>query len=468
MRIKPARRVSGSLRLPGDKSISHRAAIIAALAEGTTTLENFSTSEDCASTLACLRQLGVRVERAGATVRIEGAGLEGLREPHEPLDCGNSGTTMRLLAGLLAGQDFASELTGDASLRARPMRRITEPLEQMGAQIESKDGRAPLRIRGRRPLKAIKYLMPVASAQVKACILLAGLYADVETKVIEAPQATRDHTERMLRWFGADVSQRELSHDEAAFEAISVKPAPQLKARGGKIPGDISSAAFFMIAAALLPHSQLEIKEVGLNPTRRGIIGALLGLGVDARLDVIERSGPALVFKEERGRIWRPELLDMGLFGTDFDESYGDVSISGGAGLAPLEAGRSNVLRGALIPQLIDELPVLAVLGTQVTGGLTIRDAGELRVKETDRIAATVENLRAMGAAVEEHADGLTILRRTRLRGANINSHGDHRIAMAFTIAALIADGASEIAGAECVSVSFPEFYELLESVLER
>jgi 3-phosphoshikimate 1-carboxyvinyltransferase len=446
MRIFPARRVSGSLRLPGDKSISHRAALFAALADGTTQLENFSTSEDCNSTLACLRQLGVRVERAGGSVRIEGAGLVGLREPREALDCGNSGTTMRLLAGVLAGQEFAAELTGDDSLRARPMRRIIEPLLQMGAEIESQDGRAPLRIRGRQPLRAISYTMPVASAQVKACLLLAGLYADGTTEVIEAPRATRDHTERMLRWFGADVSQRELHHDEATLEAISVKPAPRLKARGGTIPGDISSAAFFMIAAALRPGSNLSMQDVGLNPTRKALIPTLRGLGVEVQAN----------------------LFETGAAPADFHEPYGRIEVRGGAELAPVEAGRSNVLRGQLIPQLIDELPVLAVLGTQVAGGLTILDAAELRVKETDRIAATVENLRAMGAQVEEHADGLTIYGRTRLRGAHINPHGDHRIAMAFTIAALIADGASEIAGAECVSVSFPEFFELLESVTER
>ena len=446
MRIKPARHLRGRLRLPGDKSISHRAAILAALAEGRTRLENFAASEDCAATLACLKQLGVNIELEGARVWIEGVGLDGLHEPRAPLDCGNSGSTMRMLAGVLASQSFVSELTGDESLRRRPMKRIIEPLLMMGAHVESTDGRAPLRITGRGQLTPITYAMPVASAQVKACILLAGLNAAGQTGVIEAPNATRDHTERMLRWFGVTVEQREARSGDARSEAISVTGHARLKARGGAIPGDISSAAFFIAAAALLPSSSLKIERVGLNPTREAIIPALRGLGVDVRT----------------------ALHDPGLMPEDFNEPFGDIEIEGGAELAPLEAGRSNVLSGALIPQLIDELPALAVLGTQVLGGLTIRDASELRVKETDRIAATVENLRAMGAEVEEHTDGLTIKRRTQLRGANISSHGDHRIAMAFTIAALIADGESEIAGAECVSVSFPEFYELLGSLVER
>jgi len=326
------------------------------------------------------------------------------------------------------------------------MKRVIEPLELMGARIESNDGRAPLRITGRKPLKPITYLMPVASAQVKACVLLAGLNAAGQTEVIETPNSTRDHTERLLSWFDAPANRREVKSDDASLEAISVTGEAHLRARGGAIPGDISSAAFFIAAAALLPGSNLRLENVGLNPTRKAIIPTLRGLGVDALTN----------------------LYDSGWMPDDFNEPFGDIKVTGGAGLAPIEAGRSNVLSGALIPQLIDELPVIAVLGTQVLGGLTIREASELRVKETDRISATVSNLRAMGAEVEEHADGLTIVRRARLRGAELESHGDHRIAMAFTIAALIADGESEITGAECVSVSFPEFYGLLESVLLR
>lgn len=430
--------------MPGDKSISHRAAMIAALAEGPSVIHNFSTSEDCASTLVCLEKLGVAIERDAASVRVEGAGLDGLRAPSEALDCGNSGSTMRMLAGVLAGQDFTAELTGDNSLRSRPMKRIIEPLELMGARVEAKNGCAPLRITGHRPLASISYKMPVASAQVKSCILFAGLNAMGRTEVVETPNETRDHTERMLQWFGVKVSRRELS--ETYQEGVSIEGLLQFKGDTGRVPGDISSAAFFIAAAALLPHSKLEIKDVGLNPTRRSLIPVLRGLGVDVRT----------------------EVRDSGWLDEDFNEPFGDVHITGGPGLAPVEHGLSNVLRGSLIPQLIDELPMLAVVGTQVMGGLKILDAAELRAKESDRIAATVENLRAMGADVEEHKDGLTIKRRTPLHGASLKAHGDHRIAMAFTVAALIAEGESEIEGAECAAVSFPEFFNLLDSVVER
>jgi 3-phosphoshikimate 1-carboxyvinyltransferase len=436
------------MRLPGDKSISHRAAILSALASGATRIENFSTSEDCAATLNCLRQLGVKIEHDGTNVIVEGVGLHGLLAPSAPLDCGNSGSTMRMLAGVLAGQDFASILTGDDSLRSRPMKRIIEPLEMMGARILAENGRAPLQIKGRKPLKAITYKMPVESAQVKSCILLAGLNAEGHTAVIETEGATRDHTERMLRWLKVPVKSRKLLR--GAFvnnEAISIEGRVQFDAQDGTIPGDISSAAFFIVAAALLPGSELNISRVGLNPTRTRLLSVLCSLG-------------ALVHAEpaQTGEWW-PE---------DFGEPFGDVSVKGSDGLAPVEAGRSNVLRGTLIPQLIDELPVLAVLGSQVAGGISIRDATELRVKESDRIRATVLNLRAMGVEVEEHDDGLTIRERTRLRGARLDAHNDHRIAMAFTIAALISEGESEMVGAECVGVSFPEFFRLLESVVER
>lgn len=441
---------------------------MAALAGGRTRIDNFSTSEDCAATLSCLKKLGVNIEIHGAHVEIEGVGLDGLRAPTEPLDCRNSGSTMRMLAGVLASQDFVSELTGDESLRTRPMRRIIEPLTMMGARIESTDGHAPLRITGRSPLNQISYALPVASAQVKACVLLAGLNTTGRTEVIESSSSTRDHTERLLRWFGVQVSQGKAQSIGAGLGSVSVTGPVRLVAHNGTIPGDISSAAFFIAAAALLPHSDLELNEVGLNPTRRGIIRMLLGLEANVRLEVMETRGVITDFKEERGHILRIDPWDMGCVEPDFNEEQGSVFINGGVGLAPLEAGRSNILSGALIPQLIDELPMIAVLGTQVFGGLTIRDAAELRVKETDRIAATVKNLRAMGAQVEEHDDGLTIKERTTLHGARLNSYGDHRIAMAFSIAALIATGESEIVGAECVKVSFPEFYELLESVVER
>ena len=448
MRIQPARRVRGELRLPGDKSISHRAALISALARGAARIENFSTSEDCAATLSCLRELGVRIEHDATSVLVEGVGLHGLSAAQAPLDCGNSGSTMRMLAGVLAGQDFVSTLTGDDSLRSRPMKRIIEPLELMGARIVAENGHAPLQITGRRPLKAINYKMPVESAQVKSCVLLAGLSAEGHTAVIEREGATRDHTERMLRWLKVPVKSRKMPRgDFINNEAISIEGPVQFDAQDGIVPGDISSAAFFIVAAALLPGSELNISRVGLNPTRTRLLSVLRSLGARVHVDPAQ-SGE-----------WWPE---------DFGEPYGDLSVKGSEALAPVEAHESNVLRGSLIPQLIDELPVLAVLGSQVPGGFSIRDAAELRVKESDRISATVENLRAMGVEVEEHDDGLTIRKRTRLRGAKLDAHGDHRIAMAFTIAALISEGESEIVGAECVGVSFPEFFRLLESVVER
>jgi 3-phosphoshikimate 1-carboxyvinyltransferase len=438
------------LNLPGDKSISHRAAILAALAHGRTHLTNFSSAGDCAATLVCLRSLGVEVEREGSSVWIEGVGLQGLRAPSQPLDCGNSGTTMRLLAGVLAGQYFSSVLTGDESLRSRPMRRIIEPLERMGARVLSENDRAPLRLEGRGRLQAISYEMPVESAQVKSAILLAGLNAGGLTEVIEKQWATRDHTERMLRWFRVPTSSRTIPGEGAGatLEAISVKGRTQFGAAGGMIPGDISSASFFIAAAALLPGSKLVITQVGLNPTRTRVLSVLRSLGVDVRFDSVKNGGSGL-----------PE---------DFFEPFGNVSVSGGAGLAPTEPGQANILNETLTAQLIDELPLLAVVGTQVLGGLEIRDAAELRLKESDRISATVENLRAMGVEVEEREDGLTVKRKTVLRGAKIDSKGDHRIAMAFAVAALLAETESEIVGAECVRASFPEFFELLESVVER
>jgi 3-phosphoshikimate 1-carboxyvinyltransferase len=351
-----------------------------------------------------------------------------------------------MLAGVLAGQNFESALTGDASLLGRPMKRIIEPLELMGARLSAKGGRAPLRIVGSVPLKSISYEMAVASAQVKSCILLAGLYAKGRTCVKESRGATRDHTERMLRWYGAGVTE-EAVEDESGAHSICVEAQPQLRGRDFRIPGDISSAAFFIAAASLLPGSNLLIKDVCLNPTRTQFLQTLRSLGADVRVTLRA---------DNRGR-W-PEL----------NEPFGDVIVRGGAGLAPVKQHESNIIDGPLIPRLIDELPILAVLGTQVLGGLTIRDASELRLKETDRIAATVENLRAMKVEVEEHGDGLTIKRRTQLTGARLKAHDDHRIAMAFTIAAMMAEGESELEGADAVSISFPEFYTLLEAVTER
>jgi 3-phosphoshikimate 1-carboxyvinyltransferase len=452
MRVEPARRIRGVLRLPGDKSISHRAAIMAALSSGRTVIRNYASSEDCAHTLSCLGALGVRVEREGATVSVTGRGDEGLCAPQSPLDCGNSGTTMRMLAGVLAGQGFTSVLTGDDSLRSRPMRRVIEPLERMGAHVNAHDGRAPLTIEGRRPLRAIRYEMPVASAQVKSCVLLAGLQAEGRTEVFERGGPVRDHTERMLRWFGVEPETTHAEDDGQSFDRFSVEGPARLFGRDGTVPGDISSAVFFLAAAALLPGSELLIEGVGLNPTRTRVLSTLSGFGADLQAEDLS-SGK----QSSEG---------------DFNEPSGRIRISSGSssvGLVPGEMGRSNILSGALIAQLIDELPMLAVLGTRVVGGLTIRDAAELRLKETDRISATVENLRAMGAQVEEYEDGLRVEGGARLRGARLDARGDHRIAMASAVAALIAEGASEISGAEeCVGVSFPDFFRVLESVVER
>ena len=444
MLIRPARRLRGRLRVPGDKSVSHRAAMLASLAAGGTRIENFSSSADCSSTLEALRGLGVGVERDGSVVVINGAGVGGgpprFSAPAGPLDCGNSGTTMRLLAGILAAQPFASVLTGDESLSRRPMRRVMEPLELMGARLSAEDGHAPLRVEGRRPLRAIRYEMPVASAQVKSCVLLAGLGAEGRTEVVEPSAQTRDHTERMLRWFGVEVGTKGLP-GEGGRVVVSVEGGSRLTARDLTVPGDISSAAFPGAAAALLPGSGLELEGVGLNPTRAAVLEAFRGLGC------------ALSVGDERERS---------------NEPTGLIRVRGVGGLTPQAAG-ANVIRGAYVAQLIDELPVLAVVGTAVEGGLEIRDARELRVKESDRISASVTNLRAMGAQVEEFEDGLRVEGPARLRGARLQSYGDHRIAMAFAVAGLAAEGETEIEGAEeCVGVSFPEFFPLLESLAER
>ncbi len=439
MKIRPARRINGRVRLPGDKSISHRAAIIAALATGSSQISNFSTSQDCAATLSCLGKLGVSIEREGTIVRVAGAGRSGLTPSVEALDCGNSGSTIRMLAGVLAGQNFTSTLTGDDSLRSRPMNRIVEPLEMMGARVQSRQGKPPLDIQGTEHLKSVRYELPVASAQVKTCVLLAGLHADGRTEAVENFGPTRDHTERMLKWFGAPLEITAI--DENGAVIIAINGPVTFPARDIIIPGDVSSAAFLIAAAALLPVSDLEIEAVGLNPTRTQFLSTLRSLGVE------------LSITNEHEQC---------------NEPIGMIRVSGKLTSEPLPQGPSHVVQGRLIPQLIDELPMLAVVGTQIPGGIEIRDAGELRLKESDRIEVTVKNLRAMGAEVEEFADGLSVAGPTKLRGAKIDPAGDHRIAMAFTVAGLIAEGDTEIGGAECISVSFPEFFTLLESVVER
>jgi 3-phosphoshikimate 1-carboxyvinyltransferase len=423
--IQPGAPLRGAMRCPGDKSISHRYAMLAALAQGKSELLNYAASQDCQSTLHCLRGLGVEIHMKGTSVLIAGKGLRGLKSPAATLDTGNSGTTMRLLSGILAGQPFDSTITGDASLRRRPMGRIIEPLRLMGAEIGSAErGLPPLRIRGGN-LRAIRYSLPVASAQVKSCILLAGLYADGITAV-EEKVATRDHTEIALRQFGAAVRHR--------GHWIEVEPEPVLEARRLDIPGDLSGAAFFIVAAALVPGSEIALPQVGLNPRRRALIHYLNGAGVSVTVgNESERAG----------------------------EARGDLRVC----YDPAPLGESlPLIQGELTAALIDEIPVLAVLGSQ-SGGLAIRDARELRIKESDRIAAVAANLRAMGARVEEHPDGLTIAGRQRLHGAEIQTHGDHRIAMAFAVAGLAASGETRIHEAECADVSFPGFYEALAEI---
>lgn len=430
MKIYPAKRLEGILTLGGDKSISHRAALISAIASGETRIDNFSTSADCASTLGCLENLGVRIRRENSTVFVKGVGKTGFHKPETALDCGNSGTTVRLLSGILAGQNFETILTGDESLSKRPMKRIIEPLSLFGARIESNDNRLPLRLLGKNPLSSIEYAPEIASAQVKSCVLLAGLNAGGKTSFIEKTP-TRDHTERMLRWFGAEVETAETENGKR----ISVSGAGVLESKDFRVPSDISSAAFFLVAASCLENSDLTIKAVGLNPTRRAVVDVLKSFGANV------------------------EILGEKEF---CNETIGDLRVSGSRNLQTKID--SNVIGGAIIANLIDEIPILAVFGTQAANGLEIRDAAELRVKESDRIAAIVENLRRMNATVVEFPDGFRV-EKSDLKGARVDSFGDHRIAMAFAVAGLLADGETEIGGAESAGVSFPEFFRTLRSV---
>jgi 3-phosphoshikimate 1-carboxyvinyltransferase len=420
--VQPARNVRGRVKPPGDKSISHRYAMLGALAQGRTRLRNFSSGADCASTLACMRALGAGVER-GPEGEIEITGGT-LREPAQALDCGNSGSTMRMLSGILAGQEFTTELVGDESLSRRPMRRVIEPLERMGARIESRNGCAPLRIQGGK-LHAINYATPVASAQVKSAVLLAGLFADGETSV-EEPLPTRDHTELALPAFGAKLSR--------ADNRVTLAGGQRLKGIDAEVPGDVSSSAFFLCAAALFPESDLIVEQVLLNPTRTAIIDVLNLLGLRTLvLDAEDRHG----------------------------ELTGSLRALGGK-------LRGTIIDGADTAALIDELPVLAAIGPYTEDGIEIRNARELRVKETDRIAAVAANLRAMGAKVEEREDGLLVPGGQKLRGAEIDSRGDHRIAMAFAIAGLRAEGETRIGGADAARISYPEFFAALDQIVQR
>jgi 3-phosphoshikimate 1-carboxyvinyltransferase len=431
--IQPAKFLTGGVDLPGDKSISHRYAMLAALAEGASELRHFSAAADCHNTLACMRALGAEFKMEKDTVRITGTGPHGLHESRRALDAGNSGTTMRLLAGILAGQQFTSKLTGDASLQKRPMKRVVGPLREMGADIRARDDNfAPLEIHGAR-LRAIDYKMPMASAQVKSAVLLAGLFAEGVTSVTE-PARTRDHTELALEEFGVTVQKN--GRTVSVHGLAGSNGARKLQARSLDVPGDLSSAVFFIAAASLLAESNILIHNVGLNPTRTAILDVFAGMGASINM---------VSLKSLHG------------------ELTGDLSVKG----AKLKGG---VIEGGQIPLVIDELPMLAALGPFTEEGIEIRDAAELRVKETDRIAALAENLRRMGATVEERPDGLRVegRRAGKLHGAEIDPHGDHRVAMAFAVAALAAEGPTVILDANCAAVSFPAYYEELNRLAER
>lgn len=420
--VSPAESISGSVVLPGDKSISHRYAMIASIAEGTTTIRNYSLGADCLSTLGAMAALGAGITRDERTVIVEGRGLDGLHAPAAGLDAGNSGSTIRMLSGILAGQPFDSRIGGDQSLSRRPMERIMRPLAQMGASIQARDGRfPPLEIHGSR-LRAIDYELPVASAQVKTCVLLAGLLAE-GTTVVREPVRTRDHTEVALLEFGAGI--------DIERRLIRLEGRPTLRGREVTVPGDLSSAAFFIVAALIVPGSSLVIHGVGLNPTRSALLDFLAGMGASIRVQQIQQISGELI---------------------------GDILVRS----APVRGG---VLKGATTAALIDEIPVLAILGTASEEGLTVRDARELRVKETDRIDTIAQNLKRMGAAIEISDDGFRVPGRQRLRAAELDSFGDHRIAMAFAVASLIADGPCAIANAGAASVSFPEFYDTLQRI---
>lgn len=419
--VSPARHVSGTIRLPGDKSISHRYGMLSSIAEGTSQLENYSTGQDCHSTLGCFSAMGINVTKNGTSITVDGKGLDGLQAPQGELDAGNSGSTIRMMSGILAAQKFTSHIGGDESLSKRPMGRIMKPLAEMGATIQARDGQyPPLEITGGK-LKAIDYTLPVASAQVKSCVLFGGLYADGKTTVRESIR-TRDHSEIALRQFGADITMKP--------GEISIVGRPRLTAQKLTVPGDLSSAAFFLVAAMLADDANLILKGVGLNPTRAALLDFLVSLGA------------------------RIQVLDLDHNG---GEPIGDLKVTSGK----LQGG---VMSGAMTAALIDEIPVLAVLGA-ARGGLEVRDASELRVKETDRIATIAENFARMGVEIDVRPDGFRVEGGQAFRPATLDSFGDHRIAMAFCVASLAAEGECRIDNAEAASVSFPEFYQFLGEI---
>ena len=409
--------LKGELTIPGDKSISHRAVMLGAISQGTTSVTNFLRGADCLSTISCFRKMGIAIEENPTEILIHGKGLHGLSAPETVLDVGNSGTTMRLLSGILAGQDFSSSLTGDASIRKRPMKRVITPLSLMGASIESIPGNgcAPLAIQGM-PLTGIHYQSPVSSAQVKSCVLLAGLYADSTTKVTE-PFVSRNHSELMLRSFGAEI--------QTEGTTVSVQPDPLLTGQKVEVPGDISSAAYFIAAGLLIPGSEILIKNVGINPTRDGILRVCRAMGADIEI---------LNEQEHCGELTADLLVRH-------------------------SALKGTVIEGGIIPTLIDELPVIAVMAAFAEGTTIIRDAQELKVKESNRLDIIVHHLKEMGADVTPAPDGMVIRGGKPLTGAVLDSHMDHRIAMSLAIAAMAGNGETEILNSDCVSISYPDFY---------
>ena len=423
MEIPKLNKLHGKLTIPGDKSISHRAVMFGALAQGTTRITHFLEGADCLSTISCFQAMGIHIQKNKEEVLVEGKGLHGLQAPLDILDVGNSGTTTRLISGILAGQDFTSRLTGDASICQRPMGRIITPLSLMGAQITSQNqnGCAPLTIQGGH-LHGIHYQSPVASAQVKSCVLLAGMYADAPTSVTE-PVLSRNHTELMLNYFGAQVTSKGTT--------ASILPQPDLKAHDITVPGDISSAAYFIAAGLLVPGSELLLCNVGINPTRDGLLRVCQAMGGDITLLNVRNDGEPTA-----------DLLirSSSLHGTE--------------------------IKGEIIPTLIDEIPMIAVMAAFAEGTTVIRDAAELKVKESDRIQVMTDNLTRMGADVEALPDGMIIHGGKPLHGATIDSHKDHRIAMSFAVAGGICEGSLTITDGECVNISYPEFYTDLYSLL--
>lgn len=414
--------LNGKIKIPGDKSISHRAVMFGSLAKGDTKITGFLKGDDCMSTISCFKKLGIDIEVNDDNVIVHGKGLNGLNAPKETLDVGNSGTTIRLISGILAAQGFDSTLNGDASIQKRPMNRVIKPLSQMGADIEStNDGYAPLTIHGKK-LKSMEYTMPVASAQVKSSILLASLFAEGTTTIIE-PVASRDHTEIMLNYFGANIKNEN--------GVITSTPVKELYGKNLEVPGDISSAAFFMVAGLVVPNSHIIIENVGINPTRTGIIDALKAMGGYVEIINERKSGGELV---------------------------GDIEVK-------TSSLKATTLEGSIIPRMIDEIPVFTVAALCAEGTTVVKDATELKVKESNRIATMSQELGKMGVVIEETDDGMIIKGNQKLKGSEVYSHLDHRVAMSCAIAGLIAEGETTIIDADCVGISFPNFYNLLNNL---